>query len=442
MSAFQLSSVGSIPKNPFGDTSSGLIGGINGATGVSSKPAPVQQPPASQSVIQPGSQVGMIGNHTLKSTVDTKGNTTNYNAPKSNPSVLAQQQSLNKQGAGLVEDGIAGPKTSAAIAKYANSGTSTPTPTPTPEVPKPTTPQVGTTTQNAQNVLNAGQMSPQEQAANKDVAEANTLQKGYQNVQTLSPYAESGMFTDRARTPAEIQALEQAPDLAGRAAATNGLLGSLGNIYGSSRVAGANAELQGTQTAAQRAASAAGTVFNSSLKSPTTQGQAEFSGLNGYEGSNAGQFGNSNDPASASNVQAYKDYYDKYNAGLGGINQAAALEPNILNTITSNPQLNSQPLSAITDLNQFLSGQTSQPGQQQLSTDVSNYIKNLGIDPATLQQNIASQQSGTLVQLLSNLKDIATKNNNALKTTADGLKTTPNSTTNNSGSTSTANPWK
>lgn len=402
--------------------------------------AQAPKPVPSQSMIPQGSQVGLIGNHTLGSTTDNAGNVTKYNAPKSNPSVLAQQQALNKQGAGLVEDGIAGPKTEAAIAKYStsiSSPTSVPTPpnqTPTPTSPVPTTPQVGTTMQNAQNVLNAGQMSPEELAANKDVAEANALQKSYQNVQTLSPYAEAGMFTDRARTPAEIQALEQSPDLAGRANAEQGLFGSLGNIYGSSRVAGANAELQGTQTAAQRGLSAAGTVLNSSLLSPTAAGQASFSGLNGYQGANSSQFGNPNDPASASNAQAYKTYYDQYNAGLGGLNQAAAIEPSIISTITSNPQLNNQPLSAISDLSLFLSGQTSQPGQQQLSTDVANYIKNLGIDPATLQSNIASQQSGTLVQLLNNLKSIATKNNNALKTTADSLKT---STSTNTDSTKT-----
>lgn len=63
----------------------------------------------------------------VKSTTDASGSTTTYHAPKSDPNVLAQQQALNAQGAGLVEDGIAGPKTEAAIAKYGtqiNNGTS------------------------------------------------------------------------------------------------------------------------------------------------------------------------------------------------------------------------------------------------------------------------------------------------------------------------------
>lgn len=54
-------------------------------------------------------------------TVSPTGSTTTTHPAQSNPSVLAQQQALNKLGAGLVEDGIAGPKTSAAIAKYGNT---------------------------------------------------------------------------------------------------------------------------------------------------------------------------------------------------------------------------------------------------------------------------------------------------------------------------------
>lgn len=43
-----------------------------------------------------------------------------------NPQVLAQQKALNAKAAGLVEDGIMGPKTQAAIAKFGGAGTSTP----------------------------------------------------------------------------------------------------------------------------------------------------------------------------------------------------------------------------------------------------------------------------------------------------------------------------
>lgn len=72
--------------------------------------------------IQQGTTPGLISNnansntHTV--TTNTSGGTTTKPTP--NPSVLAQQQALNKLGAGLVEDGISGPKTAAAIAQYGN----------------------------------------------------------------------------------------------------------------------------------------------------------------------------------------------------------------------------------------------------------------------------------------------------------------------------------
>lgn len=466
------SSQPSIPKNPFGNTNSGIIGNLNKKLGFS--------PPSPQPSVNSGnmSMNPAIGTNpgVLKSTKDSSGNTTTYHAPTPNPSVLEQQKMLNKNyGAGLVEDGIIGDKTRGAIAKYLSSGSTSPTvksdttttpPEKTIPTPTPDTPQVGDTKSNYQNVLNtgnltpleqqsrdaltqAGQMTPQESKANEDVANANAELKAYQNVQSLSPYAEASMYGDRARTPAEIQALEQAPDLAGRASATNGLLGSLGNIYGSANVAGANAALQGIQTAAGRGLSAAGTnlgaaqtqagraqgaagtVASASNLYPTAQGQAPFSALGGYQGG-SDQFGNATDPASGVNVQSYKDLYNTYNQGKVGINQAIANEPNILNTI-SQFGLNNQPLSGITNLNEFLSGHTSQPGQQQLSTDVANYIKALGIDTATLSSSIANQQSGTLIQLLNNLKQIAVKNNEAVKTTADSLKNNGSSSTGSGG---------
>lgn len=185
-----------------------------------------------------------------------------------------------------------------------------------------------------QAVTNAGQMSPQESVANANVGRANAQLKAYQNVQSLSPYAETQNYTGQAPTPGQVQNIEQAPDLVGRASGTNALLGSLGNIYGTSDVAGANAALQGTQTAAQRALSGAQSnlgatqttaqrgvntaenVLGASLVSPTTPGQAPFSGLAGY-GTAGNQFGNPNDPATAANYQSYiKAVSDNNNIGI------------------------------------------------------------------------------------------------------------------------------
>ena len=78
---------------------------------------PTSQPVSSGLV----SNTSSSNTHTVN-TNPTTGATTIKPTP--NPSVLAQQQALNKLGAGLVEDGIAGPLTQAAIAKY-GTGTST-----------------------------------------------------------------------------------------------------------------------------------------------------------------------------------------------------------------------------------------------------------------------------------------------------------------------------
>jgi hypothetical protein len=61
----------------------------------------------------------------FNSTTTNNGNGGTTTKPTPNPSVLAQQQALNKLGAGLVEDGLAGPLTTAAIAKYGTGGTGT-----------------------------------------------------------------------------------------------------------------------------------------------------------------------------------------------------------------------------------------------------------------------------------------------------------------------------
>ncbi len=431
----------------------------NNPMGVGTSAQNLAQAPKPQTMVTPGSTVGLLPNHTLKS--DAAGNT--YSAPKSNPSVLAQQQALNAQGAGLVEDGIAGPLTSAAIAKYGtgsstgSSSSSTPSPIYStadghkllpgeapnsiaqPATPStPTTPQVGNTSTNAQTLLNSGNQTPLESQTYQGLlaygqgqespevtkARQDLLDAQNQFAQQTSDINQSGTWTSRAEGEQGQANIQNSNTLANLQGALSNAMTSQGQQIGALGTANGAA-----QTTASRGTSTAGTVLDASLNSPTTPGQATFNSLSGYQGTGANgnvtinQFGDPNDPATASKYQAYMDYYNKYNAGLGGINQAAAIEPTILSTITSNPQLNNQPISAITDLNQFLSGQTSQPGQQQLSTQVAAYIKNLGIDPATLSANIASQQSGTLIQLLSNLKNLAVKNNNALKTTADSLKT-------------------
>ena len=102
----------------------------------SSAPIPVPQNSGQGMNSSNASMVPQSGLGAFNSTTTTKEGGGSTTTPKPNPSVLAQQQALNKLGAGLVEDGLAGPKTTAAIAKYGtgnttssnNSSTSTPAP--------------------------------------------------------------------------------------------------------------------------------------------------------------------------------------------------------------------------------------------------------------------------------------------------------------------------
>lgn len=152
------------------------------------------------STVSQGTTPGLISNtassNTHTTTTNTSGATTTKPTP--NKSVLAQQQQLNQQyGAGLVEDGLAGPKTSAAIAKYL-SGSSPSTPSSTtsgilpttsadkfdrttgqpnsnytdPNAPKPASLDVGG---QIPGVLQAGQQTSNEAENQKKVADAGAV---------------------------------------------------------------------------------------------------------------------------------------------------------------------------------------------------------------------------------------------------------------------------
>lgn len=324
-------------------------------------------------------------------------------------------------------------------------------PPPISNSPPQDTPPAIDTKSNAERVIGSGEQTPLEKQAYEQLLKYGT---GYESPQVAK--ARQDLLDAQNQIQAQTRGINTSGTWTSRALGEQGqaniqnanilanLQGALSSAYSSQgqQIGALGTAQGGAQTQAQRAQGGAGTVFSAGLVSPTTPGQATFSGLSGYQGgstngtgANINQFGDPNDPKTKSNYDAYINYYDKYNAGLGGINTATASEPGIINTLIQFG-LNNQPLSAITNLNELLAGQTSNPGQQQLATQVANYIKQLGIDPATLTSSIASQQSGTLVQLLYNLKEVATKNNDANKTTADSLKTksTSSSTSSNRSS--------
>lgn len=336
------------------------------------------------------------------------------------------------------------------------------------ETPKLTTPQVGTPAQNAQTVLNtgnqtpiektaterlyqSGQMTPEEQKANEDVRIANEIQKAYGNVQSLAPYAEAKMYSDRARTPAEIQDLMQAPDLAGRASATQGLLGSLGNIYGSSRVAGANAALQGTQTAAGRGLSAAqsgligaqnqasraqtgaGAVLTAGLPQVVSPGLVPFNPLTGEQGNLTGTQGEGGGLFGAGAIQGQIALGQQYPALVSAHSQAQGIQSQIDTYLNQNPQLNPSNITDINKISQWLlGGKLGDPKYQTLANYLQEYVNTLapilgvGGDVTNLKTEIAQSfvngaaNGQSISQVLKNIDQLAATKLNAMKEAGSG----------------------
>ncbi len=429
-------------------------------------------PPASHSVVTPGSTVGLIGNHTLNSTTDSQGNTTKYSAPKSNPSVLAQQQALNKLGAGLVEDGIAGPKTSAAITKYGTSGSSF-NPNDTEKKSIQSSAPL-TAAGQAPLVQNAGQITPTEQAflngqnpysqssqqaiggllnsqklnqpyadraneiadaAGKQISDIGRAgargEAGYLTTGT-SPVGEGNAAVLAQTTAAQQGAVSQGANmqLAGnsQALAAQGQAQSGLSSAGGQALSGQGQLLGAAQNQASRAAGQENTVFGATIPGQISGSSRTYNPLNP-----TGTTGTDGIIQGANNQFTY-DTAGKYQAGLQNLQAADAIQNQIIGTLQGNPTLNSTPISAITNLKELLSGQTSQPGQQLLSQQIKQYIDTLGLDPATVT-NIASQQRGTLGQLLDSLRQTAENKNEALNPAKVNNSTS-------SGSSTGANPWK
>ena len=138
----------------------------------------------------------------FNSTTTTKTGGGSTTKPLPNPSVLAQQQALNKQGAGLVEDGLAGPLTQAAIAKYSNITTpvktetpattsTTPEKTSTPATTNTNVPVGSTVGTQIQNVANTGA-----QTGNEANTQAGVLNSG--NITNWENQVKGGNYVNEA----------------------------------------------------------------------------------------------------------------------------------------------------------------------------------------------------------------------------------------------------
>lgn len=154
-----------------------------------STPAPVSQPqPVSN--VQQGNNPGLIKpTAPVTKTVDAGGTTTHY-ATKPNPSVLEQQKMLNKTyGAGLVEDGISGPKTREAITRYLTSGTNNSIPSaPVSSTPPPPPLTVAGQTP---GLIQSGQQTSSESDAMKRLQEAGGITPWEQDIRSGSAVNEA-----------------------------------------------------------------------------------------------------------------------------------------------------------------------------------------------------------------------------------------------------------
>lgn len=119
-----------------------------------------------------------------------------------------------------------------------------------------------------------------------------------------------------------------------------------------------------------------------------------------------------NQTASNQNVQSGAGRQSAYNQGLVNLRAGDNILNSILGTFGSNADLNRTPITAFTNIRQFLAGQTSDPAQQQLSAQVAQYINTLGLDPS-LVQSLAGQERGTLWDLLQTLRQTAQSQNEA-----------------------------
>lgn len=167
---------------------------------------------------------------------------------------------------------------------------------------------------------------------------------------------------------------------------------------------------------------------------------SEFDPLTGQYGTvGGGQYGSG--PQAGANAQTEAEFTKKYNEGKANLGSASSIEGQIVNTLNSNPDINNQPLSLLTNINQYISGQIGSAPQQLLAQQINSYIQKLGIDPASLV-DIATQQKSTLKELLKSLRtqaeaDVEQYNPTKFK---EGLSS-GNGDTSSTASTSVANPW-
>lgn len=439
--SYAIQSKGATPNNS--STLSSINGFLNKNLGV---PIPKTQPnqvptsgmnSSNASMVPQGTNAGMLNktppkpDTTYTATTTTNGKGGVSTKPTPNKSVLEQQRSLNQANKNtpgyvpLVEDGLAGPKTQAAVEKYGfntqtgqpNTPKTTPSTTPTssnagmvPETPKPTTytpPDLGvngisqgglignavgqsqtpnTNATIAAENLNAlglgGNNSPEVESAIKDLEE---LQKKYAG-NTTNIAGTAGFLTQQGGTQA-LQNSQYATLLgAAQSRLANALAQQGQRINASSAAGGLGNTTQGLQQ------SALSTAISANQPQFPGYGSAQYNpSSNTYGTVGGGQYGSG--PAAASNIQSVQ----QAQTGINTIDQSSTAVNNDFSAALNYAQ--SAGLSGSTGIIAGIQRKISEGvltnsalvGFNQAIASLNSKLQALGEDP--IDPNTATQQS-------------------------------------------------
>ena len=350
-------------------------------------------------------------------------NTTTQPAkPTPDPAIMAEQKALISKGATNIDgtplqaDGILGKNTLAARTKYANSsntGSTTGTPTDTTDYKSLYEKQQADSAKGYQPTDNGLYGKLVTDLANRS-SQGNP---DYQRIQDERT-ALANDYSDKSNNIAGT---------AGFLTQQTGLQGLLNNKYNLAQNTLSN-ELSESNKQEQLRQGALGTAIGASAPQFPSYFNPQFNPVtNTYSQTGGG-------PTEGATKQFQADTTKTYLQGKQNLAAADGIQSQIIGTLKSNPALNTTPVTAITNLNEILSGQISTGPQQLLSQQIKQYIDTLGLDPATVN-NIAHQQRGTLGQLLDSLRQTAETQNESKNPTNVQTSGTNNS---NGGSSTTA----
>jgi hypothetical protein len=181
--------------------------------------------------------------------------------------------------------------------------------------------------------------------------------------------------------------------------------GGIGNSMQGMQNTEANTAYAGAQTQAGRNTGVQGGILGAvSPQAYSLMSQPYNPGADTYGG--GGTQGAIDRASQAGLIQQANTQGGEYQAGKVKLSIADGIQSQIIGTLKQFPELNNTPVSLLTNINELIAGQTSNPAQQQLAQQINSYIQTLGLDPAAVT-NIAHQSQGTLAQLLDSLRSTA-----------------------------------